>query len=63
MRSDLNDGQHVRVVNPETGALVCDDAVIIPRPFYSSDSGVMVLQHHQEIEDDLAVYPSTWLEG
>ena len=57
MRSNPDDGQHVRIVNPETGGVVCDDAVIVPRPWYGQDSDVWVLMHH----DAFGMYPRTWV--
>jgi hypothetical protein len=57
MMVDFDEGQHVRIVNPLTGGLVCDDAVIVPRPFYASDCEIWVLQHH----DTLGMFPASWI--
>jgi hypothetical protein len=54
---DFDEGQHVRVVNPETGAVICSEAVIVPRPFYSTTCEVWVLMHH----DELGLWPRDWL--
>lgn len=57
MMVDFDDGQHVHVVNPETGVTVCSDAVIVPRPFYTQGCEVWVLLHH----DELGSFPPSWL--
>lgn len=57
MMVNFDDGQHVCVVNPATGRLVCDDAVIVPRPFYATDCEIWVLLHH----DTLGMFPASWL--
>jgi hypothetical protein len=57
MMVDLDEGQHVHVVNPETGVCVCDDAVIVPRPFYTYGCEVWVRLHH----DSLGMFPRDWL--
>ena len=54
---DLEDGQHVHVVNPVTGVCVCEDAVIVPRPYYANACEVWVLLHH----DSLGMFPRSWL--
>ncbi|HEU5045904.1 MAG TPA: hypothetical protein VFT75_17415 [Nocardioidaceae bacterium] len=54
---DLEDGQHVHIVNPATGVCVYEDAVIVPRPFYSGACEVWVLLHH----DSLGLFPRSWL--
>jgi hypothetical protein len=57
MTIDYQEGQHVCVVNPVTGRLVCDDAVIVPRPYYAQGCEVWVLLH----QDTLGMFPSSWL--
>lgn len=59
MMVDFDEGQHVCVVNPLTGRHVCDDAVIVPRPFYGRGEEVWVLLHH----DTLGMFPTSWLQA
>jgi len=57
MLIDYDEGEHVHIVNPATGTHVCDDAVIVPRPFYASGGEVWVLLHH----DSLGMFPRSWV--